>query len=298
MTQPDVAGIILNWNNYKDTSECLRSLNSLEYRNFTPIVIDNGSTDGSGEKIREEFPDIDVCQTNQNLGFAGGMNVGINKALEEEFSYIWILNNDVLFSDDNVLGSLIQTLEAVPDAGAVTPIVRDETDSSGIWFKKGEINWKTATAVHSNQDSATNSDLIENQYIPLCSALFPASVFREVGLLPEDYFMYYEDLEYGVRVRNHGYKIFTKTSTSIIHDQGGTAGDQYDSLYSYYKPRNLILFSRKFNTRLDLMYPVCLISWVISEIGFRAIRGYAVSPFIIGLLHGILGNSGKGKYPK
>src|SRR5215213_2485085 len=94
--EPKVFIIILNWNGWQDTLECLASLNGLAYSSYEIVVVDNGSTDESEIRIREARPDITLLQTGSNLGYAGGNNVGIRYALEQGAEYVWLLNNDTV----------------------------------------------------------------------------------------------------------------------------------------------------------------------------------------------------------
>lgn len=92
---PKVGVVVLNWNGWRDTVECLRSLHSLIYPNYQIIVVDNGSTDGSVERVRGVFPSLPLIETGKNLGYAGGNNRGIARALDMAAEYVLILNNDV-----------------------------------------------------------------------------------------------------------------------------------------------------------------------------------------------------------
>lgn len=292
-----VAAVVLNWNNYSDTSTCLDSLSRIEYPKIQHIVVDNGSTDQSKEKIANQFPTVRIISSESNRGFAGGMNLGIQKLIHNGFDYIWLLNNDTEFPRKEVLQSLVEVLETNSNVGMVTPVIWEGRNSRKRWFTRGKINWKTATANHTNPPISSLSELVENQYIPLCSALVDADVFKDIGFLPEQYFLYYEDLDFGVTLRDHGYDIVTCTSTSVVHKQGGTAGRQFDSLYSYYQPRNLLLFARKFRDRLKTSFPPSIARWATEQIAFRIIKGYTATPFIQGLYDGIRGRTGKGRYP-
>src|ERR1700756_3033913 len=96
--------LLLNWNNWKDTNECLNSLERLDYDEWEVIVLDNGSTDGSVERIREKFPEVEIIQLKANLGFSAGNNAGIRVALERGAEYVWLLNNDTTVSPKALRG--------------------------------------------------------------------------------------------------------------------------------------------------------------------------------------------------
>src|SRR5579863_8615618 len=108
--KPKVSVIVLNWNGGNDTVGCLSSLQRLNYENCSVIVIDNGSTDDSPALIREAFPDVELLETGQNLGFAGGCNVGIRRALAQRADFIWLLNNDTTVHPD-ALNAMVEKAE-------------------------------------------------------------------------------------------------------------------------------------------------------------------------------------------
>jgi GT2 family glycosyltransferase len=296
---PLVVALILNWNNYSDTAICLSSLNGIDYPNLNLIVVDNGSTDGSGERLDSEFRDIDVLFNDDNRGFAGGMNPGIERALYNGADYIWLLNNDTHFPDTNVLDRLIETMTDNPDIGVVTPLIREYPDTESIWFWRGEIDWRTANADHANVPETIPEGLVETDYIPNCCSLFRTAVFENVGFLPERYFIYYEDVDHGVDIRDAGYRLVTDTATTVYHEQGGTSGDELRPLFSYYNARNLLLFARRFNDRLDSAFPLYIAVWIGKQIGFRALNGAVggIASFIWGVFDGARGRTGRGPYP-
>src|SRR5690242_13465997 len=113
MAQPLISVVVLNWNGKIDTLECLESLARVDYPNFEVIVVDNGSADDSVAAIRQQFPDVMVLETGANLGYAGGNNVGIRKALEDQASYVLLLNNDTVVHPQ-LLTSLVEAAAAVP----------------------------------------------------------------------------------------------------------------------------------------------------------------------------------------
>ncbi len=117
-TAPMVYIILLNWNGWKDTVECVESCRKLSYPDVRIVIVDNGSTDGSETRLRERFPDLELIQTGANLGFAGGNNVGIRYALEKGAEYVWLLNNDTI-ADAEALSALVQAAEDDQTVGMV-----------------------------------------------------------------------------------------------------------------------------------------------------------------------------------
>lgn len=295
---PYVIAIVLNWNSYNDTSECVESLQGLSYNNLDIVIVDNGSTDGSGRRLKSEFPEHEYLQTGENLGFGAGNNIGIEYALDQGAEYIWLLNNDVLIFEEDTLSQLIETAEANPNAGIVSPIIREYPDTTGIWFERGVIDWRRAYATHMHS-SCDSKNFIKNEYIPNCSSLFRNNVFQEVGLLPEKYFLYFEDAHHSTMVRNEGFELLTDENAEVHHKVNNSTGGAYSPTPSYYKIRNQVLFARSFNSRVsNLFWPLYLV-YVIRHTIHRIILGNhaSISALLLGFIHGVINYSGKGPYP-
>lgn len=296
---PKVTAIVLNWNNYQDTRSCLESLQTVDYENLDVLVVDNGSTDGSGKKIEAKFPSVDLLYNEENQGFAGGINPGIRRAIDNESQFVWLLNNDTQFPNSNVLNQLVETMEANSSAGIVTPLVKEFPDTSEVWFWRGLVDWRTANADHADSPAEFQKNLVETEYVPNCCSLIRVEVFEEVGFLPERYFIYYEDVDYGIHVRDAGYRLLTDTRTTVYHEQGGTSGDELEPLFSYYNGRNTLLLARRFRDKLKPSFPVYFPVWVAKQVGYRILNGgySGILPFFRGVLDGVLGRTGRGPYP-
>ena len=141
-----VAIILVNWNGYELSKACLESLKQLQYSNFQTVLVDNGSIDKSGEKLKSEFPEITLLTSVENIGFTGGNNLGIQWALDHDFGHVLLLNNDTLV-DPNFLNPLVSFLEKNPDYGAVQPKIMLEAERDKLWnagggyFKWLEMTW-------------------------------------------------------------------------------------------------------------------------------------------------------------
>ncbi|MCL4427345.1 glycosyltransferase [Patescibacteria group bacterium] len=101
-----VAAVIVNWNNYDDLDRCLRSFAVLHYPVYDVVIVDNGSTDGSTHKIQAQFPRHQYIYNPVNLGYAGGANIGIRYALEQQYDYVWLLNSDTVITQSDYLDVL------------------------------------------------------------------------------------------------------------------------------------------------------------------------------------------------
>src|SRR5437763_815696 len=138
---PLVFIIVLNWNSWRDTLECLGSFEQVDYPNYRVLVVDNGSTDGSEERIRTACPEIEFIQTGANLGYAGGNNMGIRHALRQGARYVLLVNPDVVL-EPATLRRLVRVCADVPQVGALCPVIRREDAPDCVWFGGGVIKWK------------------------------------------------------------------------------------------------------------------------------------------------------------
>lgn len=294
---PHVVAVVLNWNNYEDSSRCLDSLIGQDYTNLDIILVDNASTDGSGEQLEDAFSDITVVYTEENLGFAGGMNYGIQAALETSPDYIWILNNDSIIPN-KTLGELVPILESAPDIGILSP--RIQTESEELWFLQGVINWRRCDVDHHVPERTSNeSSLIPNEYIPMCAALIRSEVFEQVGFLPEDYFMYYEDVEFCIKARQEGYELVTSTTTTITHLGSASSGSDLSALPTYYNFRNRIHLAKTYSNQTGsgfwLYYINSILYGILRRIYNKEFE--AVVPLLQGIVDGIRETKGRGPYP-
>ena len=146
---PSVCAVVLNWNAYDDTTECIESLMKTEYDNFKIIIVDNASTDGSDEKLSQVYPNICILNMNNNGGYAAGNNVGILWGIENGFDYILVINNDTIVEPD-FLTRLIETIEADPAIGIVTGKVLYYDQKNRIYSAGGKYSKLFCTGIKGN----------------------------------------------------------------------------------------------------------------------------------------------------
>lgn len=290
----DVAIIILNWNGWKDTIECLKSLNNLNYKNYEVIVVDNGSTDNSVEKIKEYIenkPKFKLIANEKNLGFAGGNNIGIRYALNNEFEYILLLNNDTVV-DENFLKPMVELLESSDDIGFVGPKTYFYDKKNLIQVAGGGyVDLTTARAYllgYMENDSSKYNEVIELDYVSGSCILTKRDVIEEIGLLDERFFMYYEDVEWCYRGKKHGYKSFYQPEAVIWHKHGASTNKCFE-LYHLNKSR--ILFIKKTGMKNFIKFVFKFFSNVFWLESYYYIRKYpqAYKCYLKGLLEGFKG---------
>lgn len=242
--QPSVCAIVLNWNAYDDTTECIESLKKIEYDNINTIIVDNASTDGSGERLSRTYPDIGFLKLDHNGGYAAGNNAGILWGLKNNFEYLLIINNDTIV-EHNFLNPLIETFEVDPSIGILTGKVlyyqkKKRIYSAGGYFSKLFCTGINGKFKESDEPIANEEMMQQISFVPGCMMLVRRIVFEEFGLFDEKYFLYFEDLEFSRRV-SVKYKLSYIPSSRIYHKSGGgTRWSNYTPTYLYYHSRNRI----------------------------------------------------------
>lgn len=242
-----IAIIVLNWNAYEETYECLRSLERLENKNFYVFLVDNASTDYSFEKLKKDGQegkfkiDIDLIQSGGNLGFAGGNNVAIQKAYNLGFYYFWMINNDTVVEEDS-LTYLVDELVQHKETGIAGSKIL-YYNSNIVWFAGGKVNTyfgKTKHIGFKMKENELSNARCETGYITGCSLFFRREVIDSIGLMKEDYFLYYEETDWNLRAKNNGWKIIYVPQSRVYHKISRSTGSEKSAapFVAYYDIRN------------------------------------------------------------
>ncbi|HEX9021119.1 MAG TPA: glycosyltransferase family 2 protein, partial [Nitrospirota bacterium] len=218
------------------------SCRKLTYDNVRVMVIDNGSSDNSEKILRRSLPDIEVIQSGSNLGFAGGNNVGIRLALERGAEYIWLLNNDAVV-DPAALSALVETAESDASIGIVGSKIFFFSPPRRIWFAGGFWKYgKLFFTIRGEEEDRGQYDRLEAvDFITGCSLLIRAETVRQIGLLDEKYFLYWEDAEWNARAGEHGWAIRFEPRSKVWHKVSSSFNPETDA-QAYYYLRNKLLF--------------------------------------------------------
>ena len=274
--------IILNWNGWEDTIECIESLQKSNYKKFCIVVVDNDSSDNSVDNIKNwinnnnrslqikeysysescEFYDEDLdlvlIKSYKNLGFAGGNNIGIKYALSQKDSdYIWVLNNDVIV-EEKCLFELVKYSNYHKDIGVIGSTIMEYYDPTRIQYAGGaSFNILTCTSkMRYAGIDIKDLDLkhtMENKdidYVGGCSMFFRRDVLFNVGKLSEDYFLYFEEIDYSMKLRGSKYKIGWCKDSYIYHKCGASIGskniiNKKSTTSEYYSNLSAIKFINK-----------------------------------------------------
>lgn len=242
---PKVCIIIVNYNNAKDTVECLESLKRIKYTSFEVVVVDNCSTeiDNLNEyMVQERFK---LLQLEENVGFAGGNNEGIKFALKEfnDMDYFLLLNNDTTVEGD-FLSYLVEECESDHTIGACCSHINYYDRPLETWYSGGGIKWLIGTPFHRTQNRKSLKATNEN-FLTGCVFLFPKRIIDEVGYLAEDYFLYFEDVAYSLEIKKAGYKLRYVPRSLVYHKVQATTGYR-SPLSNYYGTRNNLLFMSRY----------------------------------------------------
>jgi GT2 family glycosyltransferase len=247
---PKVVSIVLNWNGGRDTAECLRSLARLEGVDHEPLVVDNGSTDGSVELLRREFPNVRIVETGANLGFAGGVNRGIAAAVARGAEFLWLLNNDATVAPDS-LAALVAALQRRPDAGFACSKVLLADRPDVLWYAGGTCDTPTGFMRHHGQgepDRGQHDRVGDLAFACGCSLLVRRRTVEAIGPMPEEYVLYWEDVAWSATARAAGWAIVFVPGSRVWHKVGASLASSStpgELLRARYLMRNRILFHRR-----------------------------------------------------
>ena len=233
-----VAVVVLNWNGWQDTVQCVGSLLLMDYANFDMLLVDNGSTDGSVDHIQNAFPFVDILQTGANLGFGGGCNVGIRHAMMRGAEYVWLINSDATVHR-SALSALVKMADQNPALGSVGSVLyeADQVTQIQLWGG-GRVNLWLGTSRHCRSPGPID-------FVSGASVLLRCAALQKVGLFDEGrYFMYWEDTDLAYRMRNSGWQLAVATDSKIWHKQSASLG-KGSLLLDQYATQSCVRFLRR-----------------------------------------------------
>lgn len=250
---PRVITVVLNWNGLADTRECLQSLQAADYPAIRVLVVDNGSKNDEASQLEKEFGAfIEVLRLPENLGFAGGSNAGMKRALELGAEYVLLLNNDVIV-EPSFLTNLVRDTRDLPKLAAACPKSYFYSEPRRIYSTGGKVSiWRgVANQVGRGQiDHGQYDRRAQRDYADGVCMLIPASALRTVGLLDEQYFAYWEETDWCVRARDAGLRCYYVPTAKIWHKAERSQAP--DARFHYFYRRNALLFVRKRGSGLQL----------------------------------------------
>lgn len=239
--------ILVNYNGYKDTIDCINSLKKVNYEDFKIVIVDNCSINDSYNKLKiYENDQIILLRNKKNTGFAGGCNYGIKYALKNKADYIMLLNNDTEV-DENFLSELVYTMENSKNTAMVGGKIY-YYNSKKLWFANGSYNNFSCKVKHYIKET---SEVENTNFLTGCLQLIDAKIFYKVGLLNEKYFMYYEDVEFCNRLVEAGYNL-KYNPKAIIYHKCGQSSDYKSANAQYYSNRARYIFIKEHYNKIAM----------------------------------------------
>lgn len=235
-----VVVVILNYQVKDLTIACVQSVKKSTYKNIDVVVVNN-----SIEEFSKEISDVIFIQNKENLGYTGGNNIGIKKALSLGADYIFILNPDTVIKIDTI-EKLVLGLEKV-EAGIVGSKIYF-SDSRKIWYAGGVFNKLNVLGSHigvNEEDHNQYDQEIETDYVTGAAMLVKTEVFESIGLFDERYFLYYEDSDFCFRAKRAGFNVMYIPQAEVFHANAKSTG-LGSPLQDYFITRNRMIFAKKF----------------------------------------------------
>ena len=238
--------ILLTWNRWEDTDACLQSLLPVVNEHIRVLVVDNGSTDGTPEKIRRKFPQFEVHENGNNLGFPAGNNVGIRCALAAGADYVILLNNDTVV-DRGFAEELVAAARRNPSAGMINSLIFFHDRPSVIWFAGGGISTWTGRSRHAGYLQSDKGQFAGD--VPIgrpcaCSLLVTRRFLETVGLMREGLFLYGEEIDWMLRARRLGFRCILATRSKVWHKVSSSTKASPHPVSLYYSTRNMLTVLR------------------------------------------------------
>lgn len=251
MSGPRVAIIVLNWNGFDLTKACLEGLRAVATPHHV-VLVDNGSRDDEAGRLEAAFPEATVLRNARNEGFAGGVNRGLRWALERDFEYVLLLNNDTEV-EPGFLEPLLAAADADPRLGVASPTVL-LGDGETVWAQGARLWWWAGIVRHQGKGrrleaagEAPPPGRID--FVPGCCYLIRRAVLEQVGLLEDGYFAYYEDVDHCLRARAAGWTVAVLPSAGVLHHKSASAGkvgsNRFTPRQAYLQGRNGVLLGRR-----------------------------------------------------
>ena len=263
--------ITINYNGLEDTCALIETIPFNE--NMEVIVVDNASKNQEANIIINRFPQVKVIKSERNLGFAGGNNLGIQAA---QGRYLFLINNDTIFNEFNIQ-ALIDRLESSPDIGIVCPKIRFAWNNTPIQFagytKLSRITVRNYAIGFNEEDHKQYDTAHPTPYAHGAAMFIKRDAINKTGLMPECYFLYYEEIDWSMMFTRAGYQIWYEPKCTILHKESQATG-QNSPLRTYYLIRNRLLLvcrnHQEFNKTLAYIY-------LISVVALRDILKYTLT---------------------
>lgn len=250
-----VAIILVNWNSFYHTDNCINSLKKVNYKDFDIIVVDNASEDNSGKELKEAHPGIILLESPVNTGFSGGNNTGLKYSIREHYTYSFLLNNDT-FVGPGLLDELSAYMDEHEDAGACQSKIFYRSNPHILW-NGGSVYNRALGITYSRRflrrEGKRQQSIHEVDWLTGCAFFIRNSVLEKTGLLSGNMFMYYEDVDLSMRIKDKGYRLLFFPGSVVYHIAGASLKSRKKGKEGFLNPRvhylnfrNKIWFLKKY----------------------------------------------------
>jgi len=250
-----IYAVILTYNHYKDTKECLETLFHSDYKDLKVVIADNGSSDNTPELIRRDFPMVHVIENRQNLGVPAGYNIGFQYALTNGADYILMLNNDTAIPPDMVT-KLVDVAEKDQNTGIVMPKVLFYGSKDQVWSSGGRYRAFPPAILMTDKRYTSDDSVRLVEYAPSCGLLIHRRAFERAGLFDPGYFFLFDDWDFSERVRAHGLNIWYTPSTFMWHKISKTTKGPRSPLFWETSGASIARFYRRHGRPVWLSLPL------------------------------------------
>ncbi|MDE6012884.1 MAG: glycosyltransferase family 2 protein [Prevotella sp.] len=281
-----VSIITINYNGLADTCSLIDSITFND--SMEVIVVDNASRENEAEEIERRYPAVRVVRSDKNLGFAGGNNLGIKIARGK---YIFLINNDTLLKEDGHIDALIRRLESSDKIGAVCPKIRFAWGTHPIQFAGytplSAITLRNRGIGYGEEDCGQYDTAHPTPYAHGAAMMLKREAINKAGLMPECYFLYYEELDWSMMLTRAGYDIWYEPACTIYHKESQATG-QNSPLKIYYNTRNRLLFAQRNRSGIDKLLAY---TYLIGVVGTKDIFKYGLTgqwPLLKSAIRGIV----------
>jgi len=262
-TLPLVSIVSVNYGQTSLTLETIRSLIAITYPNFEILIVDNGSPQSCKSAVNAEFPKVKVIESVKNLGFAGGNNLGIKEA---HGKYLLFINNDTEVEPD-FLEPMVKLAESDLQIGMISPKLKfyfSENKNIIQWAGSSGLSLLTVRGQSRGDfevDNGQYDEVMPTQLIHGAAMLVPMEAIRKVGLLPDIYFLYYEELDWAEAIKRAGYKLYYQGQSTVYHKESMSVGKN-SPLKTYYMTRGRLIFTRRNRSGLKLLLAILFFAFL------------------------------------
>jgi GT2 family glycosyltransferase len=244
-----VVAVVLTWNGREDTLACLASLEAAPDRPDAIVLVDNGSSDGTADAVRERFPDVELVRSEENLGFAGGNNLGLERARQLGADHVLVLNNDAEV-EPGAVRALVEEAGRRLDAGSLGSKILFAEPSDLIWFAGARFDpragYNGRQLGYRERDDGRYDAVHETDRACGAAMLVPRAVLDAVGGFDEELFLYSEDVEWSLRARRAGYRHYVVPASVVRHRVSAAGGGESSPLTLYYGLRNTLVVCERY----------------------------------------------------